>query len=122
MDYKIGRYTISSICLQSYPCKHAVYDKNTAITRTMRGDDIYCMLQDENLSHEHFDTYKEYIRRHQNPTAEELAEDIAYKAKIEEQRKQREIEEVKRVLERDKYKASSYLERLKARHNITKNT
>ena len=122
MDYKIGRYTISSMCLQSYPCIHSVYDENTAITRTMYGDDIYCMLQDENLSHEHFDTYKEYIRRHQNPTAEELAEDIAYKAKIEEQRKQREIEEVKRVLERDKYKASSYLERLKARHNITKNT
>lgn len=108
MDYKIGRYTISSMCLQSYPCKHSVYDKNTAITRTMYGDDIYCMLQDENLSHEHFDTYKEYIRRHRNLTAEE-------------QRKQREIEEAKRVLERDKYKALSYLERLKAKHNITKN-
>jgi len=121
MDYKIGRYTISSMCLESYPCKHSVYDENTAITRTMYGDDIYCMLQDENLFHKHFDIYKEYISDNRNPTAEALTEALT-EAKLEEQRKQREIEEAERVLERDKYKVSSYLERLKSRLNITKNT
>ena len=55
--YKIGKYKISSMCYQSYPCQHYVDDGTNV--KMMSGVEIYRMLHAENLSHEHFDKYKD---------------------------------------------------------------
>jgi hypothetical protein len=85
----------------------------------MSGDKIYCILRDNNLSDNHFDGYAEYIRKRDNPTPEEITE------RQEKQRRLQEAQEESRRLYEEKqrvtnqYKASSRLERLKAKNNIS---
>ena len=65
----------------------------------MFGDDIFILLQNIGKSYKHFDDYAEFIRKRDHPTPEEISE----------KEKQEEIT--------NKYKASSRLERLKAKNN-----
>lgn len=79
------------------------------------------MLRDDGLSYKHFDYYAEYVRKRDNPTPEELAERESQRKKIDEQqeKRRREREEMEKLT--NTYKASSRLEKLKAKNNITGN-
>ena len=116
---KIGKYKISTLCLQTYPCKHYVVDteKGNDIG-TLSGDRIFCMLRDEGISDPYFDEYAEFVRKRENPTPEELAERIAEKQRTLERiaRQRKESEELTKKT--NQYKASSYLEKLKAKHGV----
>lgn len=117
----IGKYQISGGCFLSYPCIHDVTNTETGQRSQISGDKIFCMLRDDGLSDAHFDKYAEYIRKRDNPTSEELEEREANKKRLEqsheEQRKKRE----ETAILTNTYKASSRLERLKAKNNITEN-
>ncbi len=112
--YTVGKYKISLICLQSYPCKHYIMDTTVTPEKTiLQGAvDIYLMLEKEGLSHEHFDYCKEVIWKRDHPTDEEIDErnrmDQIFLEYFEEQAKRKE--------EVNATKASSYLDKLKRKH------
>ena len=114
----IGDYEISDICLLTYPCQHYVKNTITGESSRMMGDKIYTMLKEKGLSDKHFDDYAEYVRKRDNPTPEELAERRERERKFQEQRdkQKKEREEQERLT--NQYKASSRLEKLKAKHNV----
>lgn len=117
----IGKYEISDLCLLSYPCQHYIKNTETGESSRMSGANIFCMLRDDGLSDTHFNDYAEYIRKRDNPTPEEIAEKETQNRINEERREQqkREKEEKERIT--NSYKASSRLERLKAKNNVTGN-
>lgn len=61
--FEIGKYKVSEICLQTYPCKHYVEDTSTGHKCIIFGHKFYTMLENDGLSHEHFDRYKEFIEK-----------------------------------------------------------
>jgi hypothetical protein len=64
--YNVGKYEISNMCLQTYPCKHRVYNKETGVSSIKSGVAIYSMLKNEGLSHEHFNEFATYkVATHQ---------------------------------------------------------
>lgn len=71
---KVGKYMISDICFETYPCQHYVTNINTGESSRISGATIFCMLRDDKLSHPHFDKYREYIRKRENLIHENLAE------------------------------------------------
>ena len=111
--YTVGKYKISHVCYQTYPCKH-----NVEHIGLISGDKIHCMLKEEGLSHPHFD-YAEFIRKRDYPTDEEIAEKTQAETRIRESQKKYEQEQEERARITNMYKASSRLDRLKAKHNIT---
>lgn len=117
--YTVGHYRISTECLQTYPCKHYVKDVNSNVDelRMMCSDKIYKMLKNENLSHAHFNEYEEFVRKHENPTVEELAEKQIEEDRVQEEMQKREKEQEEKNAIIDKYKASTHLERLKLKHS-----
>lgn len=117
----VGKYQISDMCLHIYPCQHYVTNIETGESSRMRGDKIYCLLRDEGLSHTHFNGYAEYLRRLYNPTPEELAEANENRRISDLMEKERKKKQEEHELLTNTYKASSRLERLKAKNNITEN-
>lgn len=122
--WHVGHYKIQELCLQSFPCQHSIEDLQTGKIRTLRGDDIFVMLRDSGLSHPHFEYCREIVRKQENPTAEEIAQqesdEIAHinrtiRQNEEMDRKQRELDAIV-----NKSKASSRLEKLKTQNNIWK--
>jgi len=83
--YEIGKYKISKRCLLTYPCKHYITNLETGEQHLLLGDKIFVILQKDGLSIPHFDSYKEFIRKRDNPTMEELAEKVLHDIKIAEQ-------------------------------------
>jgi hypothetical protein len=114
----VGKYKISDLCLQSYPCQHYVTNTETGKSGRLFGDEIYCMLRDDGISDEHFDKYAEFIRKRDNPTPEEIAQYEAREKELEEQSKKSEEERVQRNKLTNTYKASSRLDKLKEKNNI----
>jgi hypothetical protein len=114
---KVGKYEISTICLQSYPCKHYIRFENGE-TMMMSGAKIYGLLNAEGLSDKHFDCYAEYIRRRDFPTPEEIKQREEENLKIEQSIKIREKEcnEQQKIV--NQFKASSRIEKLKMKNNI----
>jgi hypothetical protein len=114
---KVGKYEISNLCYETYPCKHSVRFESGE-TRTMLGDKIYSLLCAEGLSDAHFNGYKEVIRRREFPTPEEIKEREERELQIEQEMKLREqqCQEQQQIV--NKYKASSRIEQLKLKHNI----
>lgn len=114
----VGQYLISKTCKKLYPCRHEVIDTQTGTEVGMSGTAIYTMLLKDGLSDSHFDEYKEYIRKQEHPTPEEIAET------------QKRVDEMNQLMsaqknpqeENDKkmhqFKASSRLDKLKAKNNI----
>lgn len=49
----VGKYRISTICLQSYPCQHYVVDTTTGKADVLTAVDMYKMLEREGLYYEH---------------------------------------------------------------------
>jgi predicted nucleic acid-binding Zn ribbon protein len=93
----------------------------TGESSLMVGDKIYRILKEENLSNEHFDMYREYVRKQDFPTEEELHEKREKEllwAKKREEARLNQIEQDKETRRCQQYTQSSYIERLKARHNI----
>ena len=88
----------------------------------MDGIEIFKLLREKNISHPHFDYYKERVRRIEHPTAEELEEYKRDREKDEKKRIQsekfwkekREEEEKNQGINR----ASYHLEKLKSKHNV----
>jgi len=120
--YSVGRFKISHTCLETYPCQH--YVKDTELTndnyKTMWGKDIFTMLKQHGLSLLHFDKYEE-------PIIEQDTEEIIAARKKERDEillKEQERMNIERQKQEElniivnKYKASSYLERLKMKHSI----
>ena len=97
MNYEIGKYTISSFCYGTYPCKHYVNYEN--ITELMNCDDIYCMLRLNGLHHEHFDIYRD---------TNEDSNEMHYRELIREKRKQLGLDVYK-----EEYKKPKVSERMK---------
>ena len=114
----IGKYEISDICLQSYPCQHYVKNIETGTAQLMFGDNIYSMLKNDGLTYPHFDCYVEFIRKRDNPTKEELDEKLFREKKMDEQMEKERKEREEREKITNTYKASSRLERLKLQNNI----
>jgi hypothetical protein len=120
---KIGKYEISEICLQSYPCQHYIKFNDGEI-KTMRADNIYRLFKSEGLSYPHIDEYAEYVRQRDFPTPEEIKkrkddfrEASEKRAKENEIRAKEEAEQQKTI---DQYKASSRIDKLKNKNNIVK--
>lgn len=113
--YEIGKYSITGICLQTYPCQHWVTNKETNKVNLMWGDQIYTMLSKERLSHPHFTMYAEYIRKRDKPTLKEIYEEIVTRNQIMEQMAKREAEQKEKDKITKKYCASSYLDRVKSK-------
>ena len=61
--FEIGKYKVSEICLETYPCQHYVEDTSTGHKFRIFGHNFYTMLENEGLSHEHFNRYKEFIEK-----------------------------------------------------------
>ncbi len=84
----IGKYWISELCLESYPCKHYVEVKNNTL-KVIDSPTIFKMLREENVYNKHFYKYKEYVRKIENPTPEEINESklkqLEYENKIKQQ-------------------------------------
>lgn len=116
---KIGKYEISNICLQSYPCKHYIKFKN-GDTKLLSGDKIYRLFKSEGLSDLHIDEYAEWVRQCDFPSAEEIIKsknDILRIQQASEKRAKETAEEQKIV---NQYKASSRIDKLKNQNNIIK--
>ncbi len=58
-DY--GKYRISNICLQSYPCQHYVIDKESGEERRLFGTDVLRLLDKENIQSSHFEIYRNML-------------------------------------------------------------
>jgi hypothetical protein len=114
---KVGKYEISTTCLQSYPCKHKVIFENGETTM-MSGDKIYRLLNKECLSYKHFDCYAEYVRRQDFPTPEEIKETEEKILEIEKSNeiRKKEYNEQQKII--NQFKASSRIEKLKMENNI----
>jgi hypothetical protein len=114
----VGKYQISNMCLQSYPCQHSIINTETGETKKMYGSAIYTLLKEDKLSDAHFDEYAEYIRRHEHPTVGELADKRHYEKTMQENN----LAHKKRKEEQDaitnQFKASSRLDKLKAKNNV----
>jgi len=119
--YDVGKYEISDLCLLTYPCQHFVTNTETGEASRMSGDKIFCMLRDEKLSHPHFAPFAECVIKRDNPTPEEIAERDARKKQRDEQLEKHKKEQEEREKLINTYKASSRLERLKAKNNATGN-
>lgn len=113
-----GNYEIYDLCLETYPCKHSVKNTVTGEMSIMSGAEIFILLKDMEKSDEHFDIYAEYIRKRDHPTPEEIYERENRETRLQEQNERLRIkkEEQKSII--NQYKASSRLERLKAKHNV----
>ena len=114
----IGDYEISDLCFSSYPCQHYVKNTVTGRTKSMYGHDIYILLKDIGKSDKHFDIYAEYIRKRDHPTPEEIFERENRERLFQEQAERRRIEREEQERITNQYKASSRLERLKAKNNV----
>ncbi len=123
--FQVGKYKISSLCLHSYPCKHYVeFSKYgidllhcfTSKRKLYSGDHIFTMLANDNLSHPHFDVYKEFIRKRDNPTNEEMAVKRMLHEQHLKKMEQQKLEAANRKMIIDKYKSSTYIERKKLKH------
>jgi esterase/lipase superfamily enzyme len=58
--FKVGKYYISNICYESYPCQHHVIEEGYLQPFNYSGLEIYKMLEEEGKTHEHFNSYKNY--------------------------------------------------------------
>lgn len=120
--YDSDTIRVDGLCICTLPCLHYVEFKQEQPKRIrirMKGDDIYKHIQAENgTMPEHFKFYEEYIRKMEHPTPEEI-EDERQK---EEARKKQYEEQAKKAQELTKLihdtKASSYIEKLKNKHNV----
>ena len=68
---KVGKYEISNICLETYPCQHYVKFKNGE-TKILFGDKIYRLFKSEGLTDPHIDSYAKWVREHDFPSLEEI--------------------------------------------------
>lgn len=59
---RAGRYLIAKLCLYTNPCKHTVIDTISGEKMTLGAVRIYEMLEKEGVSHQHFDSYKDYVK------------------------------------------------------------
>ena len=114
---RIGKYKISNICYETYPCQHVVkYMDGT--TELMCSGDIYRLFKMEGLSDPHIDRYAEFVRKQDFPTAEEKQQRIDDQLRMQELTRKRKEEETEQRKIIDQYKASSRLDALKNKHNI----
>lgn len=116
---KIGKYEISNHCLHSYPCKHKIKFEN-GVTKLISGDKIYRLFKSEGLSDPHIDSYAEWVRQCDFPSAEEIKKreyDLLIIQQASEKRAKEATEKQKIV---NQYKASSRLDKLKNQNNIIK--
>lgn len=67
---KVGKYQMSNMCLQSYPCKHIIKFE-TGEKTLMSGDKIYRLFKSEGLSDNHIDVYAEWVRQNDFSNPEE---------------------------------------------------
>lgn len=113
----VGKYQISNICLETYPCKHYIKFENGE-TKLLSAATIYRLFKSEGLYDKHIDSYAEWIRKQDFPTPEEIKQREDERLKINQQTEQR----LKELAEQEKltnlYKASSRLEKLKQKNNI----
>lgn len=59
-NYRVGKYIISDVCRQTYPCKHSFINTETNTNLYLSGDEIYNILKRDGLSHPHFNEYAYY--------------------------------------------------------------
>ncbi len=53
----VGKYKISGLCLESYPCQHYIWTSDTKC-ELLYGTKILNLLEKEGISDEHFNKYK----------------------------------------------------------------
>ena len=116
----VGKYKISNICLQTYPCKHYITFENGE-TEMMSGDEIYRLFKSEGLYDKHIDSYAEFVRQRDFPTPEEIKEREDDRIRMQQITEKRAKEENERQQIVNQYKASSRLEKLKNKNNISLN-
>jgi hypothetical protein len=118
-NWTVGKYEIHGGCMESWPCQHWIKNIQTKKMSIRYGTEIYKMLKKDNLSHPHFEEYKDYkgVQEDLSDT-DEIDESEFYRKEEEEMKKLQE----KRALDSliDKTKASSRLEKLKKQNSICK--
>jgi hypothetical protein len=112
---RIGKYNISTMCLETFPCQHFVENTETGETYRINGGEIFKMLRDDGLSDNHFNMYKEHVRKQEFPTLEEIRSREKWARRLDEATAQRNEEKRHQQGVVNQYKASSYTERLKTR-------
>ena len=119
----IGDYEVSVMCLQTYPCKHYIRKRGEEKFGIQLGDDIYWMLKEQGIHDNHFEEYADFARIKYEPTPEEIIqkqlEDEARQKRMEEQNAKwkREADERTKIVNASK--ASSRLEKLRAKNGVT---
>jgi hypothetical protein len=113
---KIGKYEISNMCLESYPCKHRIKFENGE-TQILSGDKIYCLFKSEGLSDAHIDSYAEWVSQFYLPSPEEIKTHEDDLLIIQQYSKKREKEAIEQQKIVNQYKASSRLDKLKNQNN-----
>lgn len=116
---KIGKYEISNICLETYPCKHYIKFENGE-TELMSGDKIYRLFKSEGLTYHHIDSYAEWVRQHDFPSPEEIKKKEDDQLRIRQASEKRAKEQAEQQKIVNQYKASSRLDKLKNKNNIIK--
>ena len=109
---KIGKYKISHLCFESYPCKHFIKFENGE-NKLMGSDQIYRLFKSEGLSDPHIDRHAEFVRKLDFPTPDEIQkriDDQLIQQQASEKRAEQYAEQEKII---NKYKASSRLDKLK---------
>ena len=114
---QIGTLKISDMCYLTYPCSHIVENLLTGEIKRMSGREIYIILKEQNISDKHFEKYNDiqfnkslsiWNSNFKSLTEEEIQRNIEAKEK-------RELDKKKAY----EHRASSRLERLKKKHNIS---
>lgn len=130
---RVGKYYISKLCMETYPCQHFVYNQHPEID-----PNVYCcidgvtickMLKKNKLSHSHFNEYK-YNIDCLNPFDDTNYDELFYRHLDPNQMIENEIQrainnirwsdpvetaEQRRINE---YSASARLNKLKMQHNV----
>lgn len=120
-SYVCGSYDIQHLCYQSFPCQHYVRKcgGGDADWRLISGKEIFSLLKKDGVSDPHFDKYKKIT----NPLVAMYNAFMKDKelAEIRENQRLQEKEREKQAAIINKYKASSRLEKLKAKNAIKPN-
>ena len=123
MSRIIGDYEVSNFCVETYPCIHHIKKHGEELFFEEDGATIYWMLKEQGIHDNHFEEYADFARIKYEPTPEEIIqkqlEDEARQKRMEEQNAKwkREADERTKIVNASK--ASSRLEKLRAKNGVT---
>lgn len=115
--FQIGDYKVSTRCLETFPCQHRIVNVKTGTVYPFSSSQFYHTLKEEGLSHPHFDKYAGVIKRRtdKEKTSLQIIADALEERRLLKEMQEQQIQRDEQTAVTNKYKASTYLEKLKAK-------